>query len=235
MLINFHHSREDTPNIRTFFFEPEKPVAYTAGQFIELTLPHNNPDSRGIKRWFTLSSSPAHNLISITTKIAPENGSSFKNALQVLKPGDELTISDPMGDFVLPKIMQTPLVFVALGIGITPFLSILQWLADTGESRPIRLLHAISSEDEITFQDVFERTNQHVTYIVSKPSASWGGERGHVTAEMILGLEEPDNYTLVYISGPEAVVERLNKDLQTAGLNKNQIVGDYFPGYDTSK
>src|SRR4051812_34213512 len=125
----FDHSQPEAANITTFFFRPEKPVQYTAGQFTELYLPHNNPDKRGIKRWFTISSSPSEELLSITTKFTPEKGSSFKETLRKLVPGTEVHLEEPMGDFVLPKLIQTPLIFVAGGIGITPFHSILEWLA----------------------------------------------------------------------------------------------------------
>lgn len=136
-----------------------------------------------------------------------------------------------MGDFVLPKLVQTPLVFIAGGIGVTPFLSIFQWLKATNEERPIKFLLAVANEDEIGFQDIFESAKQHATIVVSQPSPAWGGERGHLSAEMILGLEQPTDDTFVYISGPESLVENLTHDLIKAGLNKHQVVGDYFPNY----
>src|ERR1700722_16878985 len=146
MQVFFDHSAPEADNIKTFYFRPEKPVHYTAGQFIELTIPHKNPDKRGIKHWFTLSSPPTDELLSITTKFAGDQSSSFKKALFKLKPGTELRMADPMGDFVLPKLIQTPLIFVAGGIGITPFHSMLSWLAATGEVRPIKLLYAVRVE-----------------------------------------------------------------------------------------
>lgn len=235
MQVVFDHSREETANIRTFFFKPEKPVHYTAGQFIELTVPHAHPDNRGQKRWFTLSSAPTDELLSITTRFAGQDkSSSFKKALFSLKPGTELHLSDPMGDFVLPKLIQTPLVFVAGGIGITPFHSMLEWLATTGEERPIKLLHGVRIEEDIIFQDTFHKANQHVTTVVSDPSAAWGGERGRLSADLILGLEKPTEDTLVYLSGPEPMVEALAKDLHRAGLKKSQIVTDAFPNYSAN-
>ena len=231
MKLIFEHATDNTPTVSTFQFVPERPVSFTAGQFVEVTIPHDQADSRGTKRWFTISSSPSDEKISITTKFAAEDGSSFKEALRSLQPGDSITISDPMGDFVLPKLVQTPLVFVAGGIGITPFLSIFQWLKTSNEARPIKFLQAVSNEDEIGFQDIIEASKQHVTTIVSQPSAAWGGQRGHLTAEMILGLEQPTDDTLVYISGPESLVDTLTHGLIKAGLNKHQIVGDYFPNY----
>lgn len=226
----FDHSHDEASNIRTFYFRPEKPLQYTAGQFAEWTIEHE-ADERGTRRWFTISSSPTEEFISLTTKLRGKEGSSFKRALAKLKPGDEINVSDPMGDFVLPKLIQTPLVFVAAGIGITPFHSILEWLSTTNEERPIRLIYAVRNEDEIVFQDTFDKAGVHATIIVEEPTDSWGGERGQLTAEMILGLEKPSEDTLVYVSGPEPLVEKLEKDLVRSGLNKSQFVGDFFPNY----
>jgi ferredoxin-NADP reductase len=231
MQVTFDHSVEETSDIVSLFFKTERPVDYVAGQFIQLSLPHEDEDDRGSKRWFTLSSSPSDKLISITTKFAGEKGSSYKKALRNLQPGTNVAMSDPMGDFVLPKQVQTPLIFVAAGMGITPFHSMMRWLAQTGESRPIKFLYAVHSEDDIIFQDVIAKANIHATIIVTEPSPAWGGERGHVTAEMVLGLELPTDDTLIYISGPEQMVESLQADLKKAGITHSQLIGDFFPGY----
>ena len=229
--VTLDHTRDEADNIRTFFFRPERPVQYTAGQYTELHLPHAHPDERGQKRWFTLSSPPDAEFLTITTKHATDKGSSFKQALFKLQPGTELKMAEPMGDFVLPKLIQTPLVFVAGGIGITPFHSILEWLAAVKETRPIRLLYAVRNEDEIIFQDTFDKAGIKPTIVVSEASAAWGGERGHLSAELILGLEQPDEDTLVYLSGPETMVQNLAKDLHKKGLEKRQVVSDEFPNY----
>src|ERR1035438_226526 len=86
----------DSKTINSFWFDPERPLDYIAGQFIEMTIEHDEPDDRGIKRWFTVSSSPCDApLISITTKFS-DPSSSFKKALHGLKKADQVTISDPM-------------------------------------------------------------------------------------------------------------------------------------------
>jgi ferredoxin-NADP reductase len=231
MHVTFDHSSVEADTIYTFYFKPQKPVVYTAGQFLELSVPHHKPDDRGDKRWFTLSSAPTQQLLSITTKITPNHGSSFKKALLKVQPGTELYMSDPMGDFVLPQLIQTPLIFVAGGIGITPFHSMLTWLAATKEQRQIKFLYGVSTEDEIIFQETFDKVNQHVTVVVSNPTPAWGGEHGHLTAELILGLEKPADDTLIYVSGPEPMIEKLSKEIHAAGIPKNQIVSDFFPGY----
>jgi glycine betaine catabolism B len=229
----FDHSREEAPNIRTFFFRPEKPVHYTSGQFAEWTLKHPDYDDRGVKRWFTISSSPIDELVSLTTKYNKERSSSFKTALFKLMPGDEILMSDPMGDFVLPKLMQTPMVFVAGGIGITPFHSMFEWLAANHEERPIKFIYGVHTEDEIVFQDTFEKAGVTPSIVVSEPEDSWGGERGRLSSELILGLGQPTEDTLIYLSGPEPMVEKLAKDLKRAGIRPHQLVVDAFPNYSS--
>lgn len=231
MKIIFDHSVQDAPHLHSYYFKPESKFSYTAGQFVELTLDHKHPDSRGTKRWFTLSSSPSDDIVSITTRQATDNPSSFKLALKRLEPGDDLHMSDPMGDFVLPKLVQTPLIFIAGGIGITPYLSMLRWLAVTKESRDINLLWAVEREKDIGFQDIFEAAKQHATIVVNQPTSSWGGLRGFLTPDVILGIEDLTKNTLIYVSGAEKMVESLHEGLIRLGVNKNQLVGDYFPGY----
>lgn len=205
---------------------------YIAGQYTELYLHHPNPDDRGEKRWFTLSSTPGHELVSITTKYAGDDQSStFKKTLFSLEPGTEVQLAEAMGDFVLPKDTSIPLVFVAGGIGLTPFHSMFAWLADHSEHRDITFIYAVRNENEIIFQDTFERAGVHATIVVSEPSDAWGGERGRLSAEMILGLATPSPEALIYMSGPEPMIESLEKDMLAAGVDKRQLVSDFFPGY----
>jgi len=221
MKVTFDHSEPTAQNIITFYFKPDREVRYQAGQFIELRLPHDNKDSRGDKRWFTLSSSPSEDLLSITTKFTAENGSSFKNTLHSLQPGAVLDMASPMGDFVLPKDASIPLVFVAGGIGCTPFHSMVSYLQDSGEDRNVLLLYAANNEGEVAFKDTFSKLGPRLQMII--------GER--LDADKILELagEKPDQY--IYLSGPEPMVEALEKGLKTAGVNKKHIRTDFFPGY----
>lgn len=229
MKATFEHATPETENIFSFYFKPEKHLNFTAGQYLELTLPHKNPDNRGIKRWFTISSSPNNSLFSLTTKIV-KHGSTFKKHLLTLKPGQEVLISEPIGDFVLPKFIQTPLIFVAGGIGITPFNSMLQWIHETKEERNIKFIYAVNTEDEIIFQDTFEAAGQHVTIIVSNPSDAWGGEQGPLTADVILGLQKPDDNCLIFLCGPEPMVKQIKHELKMRRVADHQIVSDAFSG-----
>jgi ferredoxin-NADP reductase len=231
MRVVLDHVEDVARNIRTFWWKSEKPVRYTAGQFIELVIPHENPDKRGIKRWFTLSSSPTEDLLSNTTKHATEKSSSFKEALFAFKPGASVMMSEPMGDFVLPQDIGVPLVFVAGGIGVTPMRSMIKWLHDNEQHRTIHLLYAANQVEDVAFRDLFNDYGLPTDIILSDPPKGWQDPTGRLTAEKILELAPDVDRKLYYLSGPEQMVEALEKDLVEAGVDKRRIVGDFFPNY----
>lgn len=220
-----------TPHIRTFWFKPERRVRYIAGQFTELHLPHEPADERGIRRWFTLSSSPSEDLIAITTRFDDIRTSTFKRELAALKPGEQLDLADPMGDFVLPKDPDIPLVFAATGLGITPVRSMIKWLHDVDEQRNIQLLYAATSPEELAFKPLFRNYNLRFTPIIKHPPAGFAGETGSLTAERIARSASSD--ALIYISGPEILIEKLFKELPALGVASERLVTDYFPGYSS--
>ena len=229
----FDHADQEAGNIRTFWFKPSWPTSYAPGQYTELTLPISNPDERSNKHWFTLSSAPEQALVSITTKYAGDDKSSaFKKYLfHELQPGAEVELAEPQGDFVLPEDSSTPLVFVAGGIGITPYHSMLEWLATAGMHRDITLIYSVRAEEEIVFRDTFKRAGIEPIFVVAEPINSWTGERGQLNAARILDLAKPADGALLYLSGPEPMVMALKDDLMQNGFTESRLKTDDFPGY----
>lgn len=226
----FHHSEPVTPTIQTFWFKPSQSVLYTAGQFTELYLPHNSPDDRGQKRWFTLSSAPGEPLLAITSKFT-EPGSTFKQALRALTSGAAVQLAEPMGDFVLPKDKTKPLVFVAAGVGITPVYSMAKHLQRTSQKRDITVLYGARYEQELAFRDFFTTAPLTFLPIVSRPAEAWDGASGQLTVERITAAALP--HAAIYISGPEKLVEKIVRELTAAGVSKQRLITDYFHGYET--
>jgi glycine betaine catabolism B len=215
-----------SPEIRTFWFIPERMPDYTAGQFIELTLP-GVPAGERERRWFTLSSSPHEDRLAITTTINPK--SAFKRTLAGLKPKDIAIMSEPMGDFVLPIQSQTPILFVVGGMGITPVRSMVKWLLDKGEKRPIHVVYAARQPHELLFGDLLTQYGLTPSYLLSAPHPDWQGEVDKLDSERILRHYTPGG--LIYISGPELMTERLVYELKESGIAAAKLVTDYFPGY----
>lgn len=203
--------------IDTFWLKPEKPFTYQAGQYVEVTLKHNSPDERGSKRWFTLSSAPTEPLVSITTR---RGDSSFKHALWQFQRGDSLVASEPMGDFVLPKDETIPLVFVVGGIGVTPVRSIVHYLIDSKEKRSLRVLYSVKSKSDIAFRDVLNAYPLALDITTNR-----------FTAKKILDTAAPLRNQLIYLSGPEPMIENLHSDLMKLGVPREQLVMDGFEGY----
>ena len=107
--------REIGAGIWEFLFTPAQTINYIPGQYLEWSLVHPNSDSRGVRRYFSIASSPTEKEVRIAVKV-PEKASSFKHALTALRPGDGLYATNLEGEFVLQKDMTTPYVFIAGGI-----------------------------------------------------------------------------------------------------------------------
>ncbi len=231
MDVVFDHKEEVVPQIQTFWFRPLKSPMFIAGQFTELYLPHDNSDNYGQRRWFTLSSSPLDDMLSITTRFTSGHDSTFKQTLKKLQPGTPLKLAEPMGDFVLPKDPRIPLVFVAGGIGITPVHSMIKFLHDTQEQRDIRLIYAVGTLEELAFVQLFKEYGSPYTPVVKRPPDAYIGEVGSLDASRVLALAPDSGKEYYYMSGPEVMVETLTKDLAKMGVPAQRLISDYFPGY----
>ena len=209
-------------NIWAFRFEPTTSLEWIAGQFIRIEVPHDNPDKEGTKRWFTVSSAPYEGIVQITTRLTD---STFKQALAALPIGERLPLlEEPNGDFVWED-SDKPLVFVAGGIGVTPFRSILKQRAHKGLPLNVTLIYGNRS-DAIVFKDEFDTYAQtdpdfKVHYAIGEP----------LSPATIAGRVPQLNSSLVYVSGPEPMVKALSRQLQDAGLPKEQVKTDEFPNY----
>ena len=225
------HSEDTAANIKTFWFKTEKPVRFVAGQFTELYLPHSGTDNRGDKHWFTISSIPNDELVSITSKFATDRSSTFKQTLWNLKPGAEVTLAEPMGDFVLPKDPSIPILYAATGIGVTPVHSMVKQLAYDQQKRDITLLYGVRNSDDLAFRDVFEAADIAFTPIVKQPHEGWAGEAGALDSARILKELGDKKDVLIYLSGPEFWAEQTLAELANAGIPTELLITDYFHGY----
>ena len=218
------------PNIVTYWFRPERPVRFDAGQFIELYLPHEQPDARGIWREFSLSSSPHEELIAFTTNFF-NPGSTYKQALKTLELGSVVTMKEPMGDFVLPKDPSIPLVFVAAGLGSAPYASIIKWLLGRGEQRRIQLIYSVGYPTDFVFYDLWKQYDLDFHPLVTRPDNTWKGHAGHLDVTKLLELIGPSDNKLIYLAGPQSFIEPFFNELLAAGIPRSQVLLDYYPGY----
>lgn len=222
MLLALREKRHEVADAWSFVFDPPEALNWIAGQFMRFELPHDNADDKGIERWFTIASAPYEGVVQITTRVS---SSSFKQALAAMSPGDRITADGLEGDFVWPENSQS-ILFVAGGIGITPYHSMLKQRLHEGAATPVTLVYGNRTKD-IVFKDELDR------WPVERPELKVFYKVGvRLTPENLSEIVPDLSLHLVYLSGPEGMVESLGEQLVEAGVPKAQIRQDYFPGYD---
>lgn len=224
------------PDVLDFAFAPSQPLAYAPGQYLECTLPHNAPDARGNRRYFTLASSPTEGLVRLGVRFYPKS-STFKYAMRGLNQGARIVETQVAGDFTLPADPGRKLVFLAGGIGITPFRSMLKYLVDTQQSRDIVLIYAASTPEDFVYRDVLEeaqaRLGIRTVYTLTNPQAAptnWAGERGRIDERMITQWVPEYTKRTYYLSGPPEMVRAHEAALSKLGIPASHVKKDFFPG-----
>jgi ferredoxin-NADP reductase/Na+-translocating ferredoxin:NAD+ oxidoreductase RnfD subunit len=212
-----------------FVFTPARPFTYQPGQYMEFTFQHPHTDSHGARRYFTLASSPTERDIRVGIKFY-DPGSSYKQHLLEATAETPIIAGQLGGDFVLPKDTSRKLVFIAGGIGVTPFRSMVKYLLDTKQLRDITLLYAAKTADDHLYRDIFDaavqRLNAHVVYITSA-----GKAKPPVYQRLIQEHVPQFRDCLFYISGPHGMVVGTEEVLVQMGVPRRHIKKDFFSGY----
>ncbi len=218
-----------------FVFKPTTAFTFMPGQYLEWTLATPQGDSRGNRRYFTIASSPTEKELRMGVKFYPQ-ASKFKQQLQSLTPGQAISASSLAGSFTLPKDANQKCVFIAGGIGITPFRSMVKYLIDTNQKRDIVLLYSNSVAADIAYADVFEQgkavglTTIYTLTDATKIPAGWPGHVGMIDQAMITSIPDYQNRQF-YLSGPHAMVQAFESLLKNLNIPRSHIKTDYFPGF----
>jgi ferredoxin-NADP reductase len=229
--------RQISSDIFDFAFNTGKTFSFEPGQYMEWTLAHPKTDSRGNRRYFTIASSPTENAMRLGVRFYP-NGSSFKKALLAIKPTSKIVGGQISGDFTLPKDKSKKLVFIAGGIGITPFRSMVKYMIDTNDKRSLVIFYANKQPNEIAYADIFNQAQKQLgvkmVYTLTDQTsvpANWAWRVGRIDAAMIQ-QEVPDFMErMFYLSGPHAMVVAYEEVLKGMGVSEKQIKKDFFPGF----
>ena len=213
-------------DIYNFTFDVKK-MNFAPGQYMEFTLAAQGSDSRGNRRYFTVASSPTENNLQLSVKFY-EKSSTFKKHMLELQPGDRMMGGQLAGDFTLPKDKNKKLVFIAGGIGITPFRSMIKYLSDSGEKRDIILLYSNRHASEIAYREIFDEAARTIglktIYVTT--------DTGPKIDKKMITEEIPDfEERMFYISGTRGMVIGLKRILHESGIHQNHVKVDFFPGF----
>lgn len=224
-----------TPDVWEIVMTPGKGgklFSYLPGQFLFLTLLRG----RGLPREehpFTISSSPSEKgNVSVTVK---ESGDFTASAGQT-RPGDRAAVLAPYGRFSFllhPERGRT--VFIAGGIGVTPILSMLRFMAHGTMERDVFLFYANRTEPDIAFRNELEEMTEagsqpelNLVHILSSPGEEWTGERGRLNGEILKKHLNGFSNTSFYLCGPPPMMESLETDILRQGVNPRNIHTEKF-------
>ncbi|MBB3158777.1 ferredoxin-NADP reductase [Microbacterium proteolyticum] len=223
--------RELTPTVRELTFHAARPFSFSPGQYLELDVPHRRPDARGTRREFSIASAP-EDLPEVRIAFKDGSQSSYKKALAAVESGSTLAVTGVWGDFVLPSRPTAPVLLVAAGIGVTPFVSQLRHLVATGQDRDVVLVYVVSEAAELAFRgDIAASRIPVVVYSRDEPHdlpAGWvwaGPDR--VDAEGLVRAVPDIAQRAAYVSGPPRLIAALAPALGKA----KSLTTDAFAGY----
>jgi len=224
MKLTLQTIQQEASDIFSFVFEPARPLRWKAGQYLHYILKHPKPDVRGVERYFSIASAPCEKHIMLTTRFSSK-GSSFKKALKKLKPGEAIETREKGGNFVLDR-RRKMFVFIAGGIGITPFRAILLDMARERKPLNVQLLYANQDNDFAYRKELEALKKRHpefrIDYIASPNRID-----EKTLPQLVPDMDSPT----FYVSGPEPMVKALDKILRKLGVPKKQVKNDFFPGY----
>jgi len=224
---------------RTIAFRFEKPANWTfkAGQCLDMTLlDPSETDAEGNTRTFSIASAPHEDNLTIATRM---RDTAFKRVLTTMRPGAAVKIEGPSGSLTLHNNATRTAVFLAGGIGITPFRSIAFRAAKEKLFHRIFLFYSNRRPEDAPFLDelqALERENPNYKLIaamteMAKSRRSWHGEAGPIDKEMLGRYLQDAVAPIYYVAGPPDMVKGIHATINAAGVDDDDIRAEEFAGY----
>jgi len=224
---------------RTTAFQFEKPSNWTfkAGQFLDMTLlDPSDTDAEGNARTFSIASAPHEEALMVATRM---RDTAFKRVLKTMPLGSAVKLDGPSGDLTLHNNAKRTAVFLAGGIGITPFRSIVFRAAKEKLPHRIVLFYSNRRPEDAPFLDelqALEKENPNYTLVASmtemaKSHQPWHGEVGLIDRAKLLRYLKDAVSPIYYVAGPPAMVKGLHEMLNEAGVDDDDIRAEEFAGY----
>lgn len=222
--ITFIEMIKEIDNISSFLFEPAEKFQWKAGQHGVFINSRIEPVKEG-QRVFTIASIPSEGRIRLTTKV-PETPSLFKQALLKLKPGETLTLKAPMGNFTLEGITKN-VVFIAGGVGITPFRSMLLDMAERKTGIPASAELFYLADNTYVYREEFEALAKANEFL----QLNFLRDRNDLEAKIKTKVEGLKDNAVYFVSGPPPMVESYKNLITGLGIDPSNIKTDVFTGY----
>lgn len=224
--------RPETPSVTSYILEKPPGFTYKAGQYINITIPCDQPDNRGVRRNCSLSSSPDEDVLTLSFR---HGVSAFKKTMLTLAVDTPLSFIGPFGTFFLNEDTAIPAVFLTGGIGITPFYSIMKYATHHHLDKKMTVIYSNKHATDVPFKDELVRLdeineNVEIHYTMTQHS-DWGGNTGRIDETIIRRLIPNVLEYEYYMCGVPKMTLDLKKTLEDMGIAKERIHFEVFTGY----
>jgi ferredoxin-NADP reductase len=210
-------------------------IDFRPGQYfwVELLDPPYD-DEKGPRRHISVVTSPTdRGVLGLCTRL---RDSAFKRSLVELPAGTEVEVEQPKGQFALPEDTTPHYVFLAGGIGITVFRSMLRYIDATGEPYKVTLVYSNRDRESTAFLDELEELDGRADWFdlvaTMTKDPDWGGETRRIDEDLLGDVLDGDLASHTYlVAGPPAMAEGVSETLKGAGIPEERILSDGFSGY----
>jgi ferredoxin-NADP reductase len=210
-------------------------VDFRPGQYFFVTLPDvGHQDEKGLRRHITVVTSPNEKgVLGFATRM---RDSAFKRSLRELQVGTEVEVEAPKGTFALPEETTRPLVFVAGGIGITVFRSMLRYIREERLPYRVTLIYSNRDRESTAFLDELRELERELPdlrlILTMTQDPGWDGESRKIDAQFIKDyLGEHLNEFTFLVAGPPAMTEGVQHALEEAGVKEENVIAERYSGY----
>jgi ferredoxin-NADP reductase len=219
------------------YFEKPGGFNFKPGQFANFTLDSvNTTDAGGITRCLSIASAPHEKDLMVAMRM---RDTGFKRIASALPIGASFLVEGPYGNLILHKDVKRPAVFLAGGIGITPFRSMIRHATEVGSSHKLFLFYSIRRLEDAAFLNELRQLqdlNRGFKFIptITHPDGiphHWRGELGHITEPMLRSWIPDFQDPIFYIAGPPGMVDGMREMLAVAGVPDDNIRAEEFAGY----
>jgi ferredoxin-NADP reductase len=221
-----------------FYFAKPEGFDFEAGQFVSFTLlSSGKTDLEGNTRALSIASAPHERNLMVAMRVRT---TAFKRALNSLPLNTELLLQGPYGSLTLSREGTRPVVFLAGGIGITPFRSLIWNATESLSRRRILLFYSVRVPEEAAFLDELremEQYNPRYKFVctVTQPEKArmpGRGETGRISIEMLSKWIPDLRVPIYYVAGPSAMVAGVRQMLVSSGISEDDIRAEEFCGYE---
>jgi len=222
-----------TPAVESFRFLPEEKIDFAPGQFLRIIFDEKNPENKDLNKYLSFSCAPGNNYIEVTKRLSTSEFSQKLNGLQL---EDEILVQAPLGNCIF-KEEYKKIAFLIGGIGITPVISIIEYIIGKKLDTHTLLFYSNRSEEEIAFRkelDDWAGKNTNLKFFYTLTDSQAKDTKcifGRIDKKLLLEYIKDPQERVFFIFGPPRMVEAMTGLSREIGAPQENIKTESFLGY----